>query len=151
MEDRAREIVYWPGITNDIEHTRSIYRDCCRNAPSQAALPAATPEIPTTPFEAIFADFFDEGGHHYLVAGDRLSGWVEVYSSRVHSSKAGSDGLIAHLRSLFTTFGIPLDLSKMGDLNLLPLKQKSSCLAGVSTTGVLLLIITNQMAKQKLQ
>ena len=43
-----------------------------------------------------------------------MSGWVEVYSSRVHSSKAGSNGLIAHLRSLFTTFGIPLDLSSDG-------------------------------------
>jgi len=114
MEDRSREIVYWPGITDDIERTRSSCRICCRNAPSQASLPAATPEIPTTPFEAVFADFFEESGHHYLVAGDRLSGWVEAYSSRVGSSKAGSAGLIAHLRTLFTTFGVPLSLSSDG-------------------------------------
>merc|ERR1719494_100120 len=94
MENRAREIVYWPGMTNDIESTRSCCRECCRNAPSQAALPAAAPEIPSTPFEAIFADFFEESGYHYLVAGDRLSGWVEVYSSRVSSNQAGSAGLM---------------------------------------------------------
>ena len=96
MEDRAREIVYWPGITNDIAHTRNSCRDCCRNAPQQATLPVTAPEVPSTPFEAIFADFFEESGYHYLL-------WL-------HSQKAGSASLIAHLRTLFTTFGIPLNL-----------------------------------------
>ena len=77
-------------------------------------MPVTAPEVPSTPFEAIFADFFEESGYHYLVAGDRLSGWVEVYSSKVHSQKAGSASLIAHLRTLFTTFGIPLNLSSDG-------------------------------------
>ena len=44
IEDRAWEIVHWPGITYDIEHTFSICRDSCRNALSQAALPAARSE-----------------------------------------------------------------------------------------------------------
>ena len=111
MSDRAQATVYWPGITNDIQRIRSSCKTCCRNAPSQASLPAVTPEVPETPFEAVFADFFEESGYHYLVAGDRLSGWVEVYSSLVGSSKAGAKGLITHLRSMFTTFGIPLSLS----------------------------------------
>ena len=114
MEERAREVVYWPGITNDIACTRDTCKECCRNAPQQAALPVSAPEVPGTPFEAIFADFFEESGYHYLVAGDRLSGWVEVYSSKVHSQKAGSASLIAHLRTLFTTFGILLNLSSDG-------------------------------------
>jgi len=114
MEDRARGVVYWPGITHDIQLTRSSCADCCKNAPSQAPLPAAAPEIPSTPFESIFADFFEIGGYHYLVVGDRLSGWVEVYSSPVGSSKAGSSGLIAHLRTLFATFGVPLTMSSDG-------------------------------------
>ena len=107
MESRA-------GETNDIESSRSCCKECSRNAQSQVALPAAAPEIPSTPFEAIFADFFEESGYHYLIAGDRLSGWVEVYSSRVSSNQADSAGLIANLCKLFTTFGIPLDLSSNG-------------------------------------
>ena len=87
MEDRARSVVYWPGITHDIQLTRSNCADCCKNAPSQAPLPAAAPEIPSTPFESIFADFFEIGGYHYLVVGDRLSGWVEVLSSPMVVSK----------------------------------------------------------------
>ena len=114
MEDRARGIVYWPGITYDIQITRNSCTDCCKNAPSQASLPAMVPEIPSTPFESIFADFFEASGYHYLVAGDRLSGWVEVYSSPVGSSRAGSSGLIAHLRTLFATFGVPLTMSSDG-------------------------------------
>ena len=114
MTDRAQSVVYWPGITEDIQRARSSCKACCRNAPSQAALPATPPECPETPFEAVFADFFEESGHHYLVAGDRLSGWVEVYSSPVGSAKAGAKGLIAQLRTMFTTFGVPNSLSSDG-------------------------------------
>ena len=149
IEDCAIEIFYWPGITNDIEHTRSICKDCCRNAPSQAALPAARPEIPTRPFKAIFQDVFEEGGNHYRVAGDRLSGWVEVHVLIAQRQ--------VHMALLLTCEACsqPLEFHciypVMGDLNLLPLKQKSSFFAGVSTTGVLLLIIPNQIAEQRLQ
>ena len=111
MEDRARDIVYWPGITNDIQEKRNGCPICCKNAPSQAPLPAMPPDIPSTPFESVFADFFQESGYHFLVAGDRLSGWVEVYSSPVGSTRAGSKGLIAHLRTMFATFGVPQILS----------------------------------------
>ncbi|CAB4046118.1 Hypothetical predicted protein, partial [Paramuricea clavata] len=59
---------------------------------------AATPPLPTTPpstpFEAIFSDFFDYGGRHYLVVGDRLSGWVEVLSSTAGTNLGGSVGLV---------------------------------------------------------
>ena len=111
MEDRARGIVYWPGITRDIQEKRDGCQICCKNAPSQAPLPAMPPDIPSTPFESVFADFFEESGYHFLVAGDRLSGWVEAYSSPVGSTRAGSKGLIAHLRTMFVTFGVPQTLS----------------------------------------
>ena len=36
-------------------------------------------------FESVFADFCDYGGCHYLIVGDRLSGWVDIYKmARVH-------------------------------------------------------------------
>ena len=53
-------------------------------------------------------------GYHYLIAGDRLSGWVEVFSSKQGNSNAGAAGLISHLRSFFATFGVPLTLSSDG-------------------------------------
>ena len=40
MEQRARAIVYWPGISKDIRETREGCADCNLNAPSQAATPS---------------------------------------------------------------------------------------------------------------
>ena len=39
MEQRARAIVCWPGISKDIREIREGCADCNRNAPSQAATP----------------------------------------------------------------------------------------------------------------
>lgn len=114
MEQRARTIVYWPGMSQDICNTREGCADCNRNAPSQAA----TPPLPSTPllspFESVFADFFDFSGCHYLVVGDRLSGWVEVLSSKAGTTFVGSARLVRYLRSLFTTLGVPEEISSDG-------------------------------------
>ena len=114
MEQRARAIVYWPGMSKDIRETREGCADCNRNAPSQAATPPLPSQPPSTLFEAVFADFFDYGGRHYLVVGDRLSGWTEVLSSTAGTPIGGSAGLVRHLRSFFSTFGVPQELSSDG-------------------------------------
>lgn len=114
MEQRARTIVYWPGMSKDIQDTRNRCSDCNRNAPSQASTLPLPSSPPSTPFEEIFADFFDHGGCHYLVVGDRLSGWVEVLRSTANTNLGGSAGLVRHLRTLFATFGVPEEISSDG-------------------------------------
>ena len=114
MEQRARSITYWPGMSKDINKTRESCADCNRNAPLQAATAPISSPPPTTPFESVFADFFDYGGHHYLAVGDRLSGWVEVFGSKAGTLYAGATGLIRHLLSFFATFGVPAELSSDG-------------------------------------
>ena len=114
MEQRARMIVYWPGMTQDIRATRERCADCNRNAPSQALPPPMPSSLPSTPFEAVFADFFTYGGQHYLVVGDRLSGWVQIFGSPSSTNLAGASGLIRHLRSFFATFGVPEEISSDG-------------------------------------
>ena len=101
-------------MSKDIRDTRDGWADCNRNAPSQAATPPHPSPPPSTPFEAVFADFFDYGGRHYLVVGDRLSGWVEILSSSAGTDLGGSAGLIRHLRSFFATFGVPEELASDG-------------------------------------
>ena len=114
MEQRARAIVYWPGMSNDIRNTREGCTHCNRNAPSQAATPPIPSPPPSTLFEAVFTDFFDYGGHHYLVIGDRLSGWVEVFGSTAGTNLAGAAGLVRHLCTFFGTFGVPEEISSDG-------------------------------------
>lgn len=101
-------------MSQDIQETRDRCADCNRNAPSQAATPPLPSTPPSTPFESIFADFFDHGGRHYLIVGDRLSSWVEVLSSTAGTDLGGSEGLIRHLRTFFATFGVPEELSSDG-------------------------------------
>ena len=68
----------------------------------------------STPFEAVFADFFEYGGRPYLVVRDQLSGWVEVLSSTAGTDQGGSACLVRHLRTFFSTFDVPEELSSDG-------------------------------------
>ena len=114
MECRARAIVLWPGMTEDIHRVRAACQDCIKNAPSQAPLPSVPATPPSTPFEAIVANFFECGGQHYLVIGDRLSGWSDVFISTAGTPQAGANGLVNCLRNVFTCFGVPEELSSDG-------------------------------------
>ena len=79
-----------------------------RRLQSKRTLTGCHPPLPSTPplspFKAVFTDFFNYRGCHYLVVGDRLSGWVEVLSSTAGTNLASSAGLVCHLRSFFATF-----------------------------------------------
>ncbi|QQP48682.1 Putative LOC101858828, partial [Caligus rogercresseyi] len=79
-----------------------------------AALPRSAPHIPDTPFEAILADYCEIKGNYYLVAADRLSGWIEIKGVTRNSEASGTKGLIQCLRRLFSIFGVPKELSSDG-------------------------------------
>ena len=114
MESRARSIVFWPGMSTTIQDARDKCSACNKIAPSQAATPPAPLEMPSTPFESVFADFCNCGGCNYLIVGDRLSSWVEIYKAQSNTASSGADGLISCLRRLFATFGVPEILSSDG-------------------------------------
>ena len=114
MQLRAQAIVFWPGMTLEIQEVRARCRECNRNAPSQAPLPSEQASPPSTPFEQIFADFFEYGGHHYLVIGCRLAGWPEIFATPTGSAWSGARGLVACLRTHCATFGVPQEISSDG-------------------------------------
>ena len=114
MESRAGSIVFWPGLTDDIRTQRNSCSACNQAAPSQAATLSRPTPVPSTPFESIYADFFMYAGNHYLVAGDRLSGWVEIFEATSSTAQSGANGLILVLRDMFATFGVPDDMSSDG-------------------------------------
>lgn len=114
MTARAKAVVFWPGITSQIQKTRDQCYSCNRNAPSHARMPPIAPIIPSSPFEAVFADFFNFKGRHYIVLGDRLSGWTTVHKAANGTSESGAKGLCACLRQLFVIYGVPEELSSDG-------------------------------------
>ena len=114
MFSRAQSVVFWPGITVDIDEARFSCRTCHRNSPSQVKTPPKEPRIPKVPFEMIYTDYFELKGNNFLIVGDRLSGWTEIFRCKKSSDTAGSKGLVQALRQIFTTFGVPRDLSSDG-------------------------------------
>ena len=72
MVSRAEGSFFLPGMTSAIEETRM--------APSQPNQPPTPPTRPVYPFQAICADYFSHGGHHYLSSRQAL---------QRHSSRTG--------------------------------------------------------------
>ena len=73
-------------------------------APTQ---PQSDLEYPSYPFEKIAADYFSYMGRNYLIIVDRYSAWPEI----ALINDGGSKKLIATLKTVFTTFGIPIELA----------------------------------------
>ena len=114
MTERAKASVFWPGISNSIQHTRNHCNVCWQIAPSQPNLPPVTPLIPSTPFESIAADYCTISGHHYLIIVDRFSNWPEVIQIMPGTHNSGASGLIKALKRNFATFGVPIELGSDG-------------------------------------
>ena len=110
MSSRAQDLVFWPGMSVDIQQTQDACGSCNQNTPTQPRMPPIEPHLPTTPFECIAADYFHLAGHYYLVVVDRLSGWIEIKEIKTSHFTTGAAGLCAALRSIFCVFGVPAKL-----------------------------------------
>ena len=132
-----RTPVFWPGMTQDIHSIRDSCVYCNRNAPSQAATPSLPSHPPTTISEKIFADYFDYVGRHFLIVGDRLSGWSDVFGT-----PAGTPLLVQ--MHLFASFDhiLPLleCLKKFPQIvaqSLVPSSHRILCSSGTLNTAFL--------------
>ena len=61
-KQRARRIVHWPGIDNDIDNTVRSCTDCQRELPSLPKEPYIRHASPTQPFQVISADLAMHAG-----------------------------------------------------------------------------------------
>ncbi|KAK6181256.1 hypothetical protein SNE40_009148 [Patella caerulea] len=101
---RARQTVYWPGLTSDVRTTVEACEQCQLHLPSQTREPLERDPLPHRPFEEIAADFFSIDGNHCLAVVDRYSGWPELFEFKVPPT---ASALKRCLRSLFTSVGCP--------------------------------------------
>ena len=108
---RARETVYWPGITSDISNTVASCCPCAERLPSNQKETLRTDPRPKRAFEQAATDLFDYAGKAYIVYVDRYSGWpcVHMWSSAPTSAK-----VIIQLRKWFVDLGIPIRVRSDG-------------------------------------
>ena len=112
---RARNSVYWPGITNDIMRSCTSCKDCKEIAPSLAKEPLILSGPPEYPFEKVAADMFSKNIASYMAFACRLTGWLEV--AHFPQSTASKE-IVQVFRDLFSRFGIPEEISLDGGKNL---------------------------------
>ena len=106
-KNRARQVVYWPGLTKDIEEMIRNCTSCREHLPSQTNEPLLNDRHPTLPFQCTSADLFSVQGWEFLVYVDRLTGWPCIdRTGRTTSSR----DVIGSLRRWFSEVGVPLKL-----------------------------------------
>ncbi|KAK3916910.1 hypothetical protein KUF71_025976 [Frankliniella fusca] len=100
---RARQAVYWPGLSNDIVTLLETCRICERHGSKNFKEPLIPHQIPELRFQKVSADILDIGGNNYLAVEDNLSKWLEI--KKLSSKTSGA--VIGALKSIFYTHGIP--------------------------------------------
>ena len=111
-KQRARQTVFWPGITREIEDVIRRCDRCQRDLPSHAYEPLFTNkgETKIEANEEWHADLFEQDGQ-FLVVVDRALGypWIKRWENSPTTSK-----VIAAILPWMTDFGIPKRLRSDG-------------------------------------
>jgi hypothetical protein len=103
---RARETVFYPGITADIKRLTETCDICRRHLYEEAKEPLMSYTTPSRPWERVGVDVFTQASQDYLVTVDYLSGYFEV--DRLPSKKI--DDITYVLRQQFARHGIPAEV-----------------------------------------
>ena len=103
MNLRARETVYWPGISEDIKVTYQMCEICAKFARNQQKETLQYVETPRARWEQLGLDLFSLRDTHYLLVVDYFS-WFPVVRKlqSLHSMS-----VIKHLKEIFTEIGVP--------------------------------------------
>ena len=103
---RARTIMYWPGMANDIDDYVSKCPTCAKFKAKNPREPLVPHEVPQRPWAKLGTDIFEFAGKPHLVVVDYFSKYPEV--CRLENKTASC--VISHLKSMFARDGIPDEL-----------------------------------------
>lgn len=100
---RARDVMWWPGMSAQIERTVAGCDTCAERAPAQPREPLVPHAVPEAPWQVVAADIFHMRNKNYLLVVDYYSKFVEV----VTLYDLRSSTVISQLKSIFARHGIP--------------------------------------------
>ena len=87
-KQRAKDVLFWPGMGRDIEELVSKCDICLQHQPSNPKEPMLSEEIPTRPWESVSTDLFCLDGEDYLLIVDSYSYYIEIAKLSTTSTKA---------------------------------------------------------------
>ena len=108
---RARQTIWWPGITSDIANTIGSCQDCQERRPSLPQEPITSDPLHSRVFEDVSSDIFSYAGKEFLVV-DRLSGWASIH--QLPRGDSTSRQVIRIFRGAFVSLGVPVWLRTDG-------------------------------------
>ncbi|XP_045537629.1 uncharacterized protein K02A2.6-like [Papilio machaon] len=102
----AREVMFWPGMSRDVEQRVRRCAACTERAPRPPREPLLFHHIPDIPWVKVGSDIFQIGKNYYLILVDYFSNFVEV----VMLTNICSRSVIGALKEQFARHGIPAHL-----------------------------------------
>jgi len=100
---RARDVIFWPGMTKEVLHLASQCAICNEFAAKQQKEPLMSPEVSTAPWSMVAQDLFTFAGKTYLITIDYYSDFWELDAV----NDASSDTIIECTKAHFARYGIP--------------------------------------------
>ena len=100
---RARQVLSWPGMSQDIESMVARCTICEKFRPAQQKEPMIPHVIPHRAWSKVAADILEIGTNAYLVVVDYYSKWLELTQLK---NKTATE-VILKLKSIFARLGIP--------------------------------------------
>ena len=102
-KNRARAVVYWPGMSANIEEVVSRCTICAKYRTKNAKEPILQHEIPDRPWQKIGVDLFEFKSKSYLAVVDYYSKYPEICQMKNKMAET----VISHMMSIFSRHGIP--------------------------------------------
>ncbi|MCY3930012.1 MAG: RNase H-like domain-containing protein, partial [Acidobacteria bacterium] len=100
--ERAKQSVWWPGLSSQIEEMVKNCPTCCKSQ-SQRAQPLIPSTLPSLPWQKVAMDIFEWKKASYLLLVDYYSRYIEI----AKLSRPTSGEVIMHTKSIFARHGIP--------------------------------------------
>lgn len=105
-KSRARQLIYWPGIDQEIENMIGKCSLCQKYQKKNVKESLLPHDIPNIPFQKVGCDIFEWGGKSFLIIIDYYSKWIEF---KVLKNKSASE-VIDKWVEIFSSFGVPKTL-----------------------------------------
>lgn len=102
-KQRARDILFWPGMSKQIEDLVGKCPVCLEHRPSNTKEPMISHPIPSRPWQTVATDLFTWNNENYIVTVDYYSRYFEL--DKLHCTTASA--VIHKLKAHFARHGIP--------------------------------------------
>ena len=114
-KSKARELMFWPGMSNDIENYVNSCEVCNKYRPQQQREPLIPHPIPKHPYDRVGIDLFACKGKDYLIVTDYYSSYPEVFTLNRNTTTTAITNV---LKPTFARYGYPTTLISDGAPNL---------------------------------